>query len=152
MSPRAGKTSLRPTSAAVHPIGVVTRRTGLSPDLLRAWEKRYDVVKPARSGGGRRLYSDADIERLRLLYRATLAGRGIGQVATLSTPALAALVRRAGDGGVPRGRYPRHRAPRCPRARGGSAPRRRRPARRHTPRRPRRTAARAHRHAVARGD
>ena len=80
-----------------HPMRVVTRRTGLSADLLRAWEKRYDVVKPARSGGGRRLYSDADIERLRLLYRATLAGRGIGQVATLSTPALAALVRRDGD-------------------------------------------------------
>src|SRR5918999_1110990 len=94
MSPRAGKTSLRPTSAAVHPIGVVTRRTGLSPDLLRVWEKRYHVVRPRRSSGGRRLYSDADIERLRLLYRATLAGRGIGQVATLSTPTLAALVRR----------------------------------------------------------
>src|SRR5918999_1341804 len=97
MSPRAGKTSLRPTSAAVHPIGVVTRRTGLSPDLLRVWEKRYHVVRPRRSSGGRRLYSDADIERLRLLYRATLAGRGIGQVATLSTPTLAALVRRDAD-------------------------------------------------------
>jgi DNA-binding transcriptional MerR regulator/methylmalonyl-CoA mutase cobalamin-binding subunit len=80
-----------------HPMRVVTRRTGLSADLLRAWEKRYDVVKPARSRGRRRLYSDADIERLRLLYRATLAGRGIGQVASLSTPALATLVRRDAD-------------------------------------------------------
>ena len=41
---------------------VVTRRTGLSADLLRAWEKRYEVVKPARSPSGRRLYSDADVE------------------------------------------------------------------------------------------
>jgi methanogenic corrinoid protein MtbC1 len=72
---------------------VVTRRTGLSPDLLRAWEKRYGVVRPARSASGRRLYSDEDIERLRLLYRATLAGRSIGQVADLPTEALAALVR-----------------------------------------------------------
>jgi DNA-binding transcriptional MerR regulator/methylmalonyl-CoA mutase cobalamin-binding subunit len=80
-----------------HPMRVVTRRTGLSADLLRVWEKRYEVVKPARSSGGRRLYSDADIERLRLLYRATLAGRGIGQVAALSTPALTALVRRDAD-------------------------------------------------------
>jgi DNA-binding transcriptional MerR regulator/methylmalonyl-CoA mutase cobalamin-binding subunit len=80
-----------------HPVRVVARRTGLSADLLRAWEKRYDVVRPARSSGGRRLYSDADIERLRLLYRATLAGRGIGQVAALSTPALATLVRRDAD-------------------------------------------------------
>ncbi len=77
-----------------HPMRVVTRRTGLSADLLRAWERRYDVVTPARSEGGRRLYSDADIERLRLLYRATLAGRSIGQVADLPTEALAALVRR----------------------------------------------------------
>ena len=72
---------------------VVTRRTGLSPDLLRAWERRYEVVTPSRSEGGRRLYSDTDIERLRLLYRATLAGRSIGQVAELPTEALAALVR-----------------------------------------------------------
>jgi len=71
---------------------VVTRRTGLSADLLRAWERRHEVVKPSRSMGGRRLYSDDDIERLRLLYRATLAGRSIGQVAELSSRALALLV------------------------------------------------------------
>jgi len=76
-----------------HPMRVVTRRTGLSADLLRAWEKRHEVVKPARSKSGRRLYSDADLHRLQLLYRATLAGRSIGQVAELPTDALAALVR-----------------------------------------------------------
>jgi DNA-binding transcriptional MerR regulator/methylmalonyl-CoA mutase cobalamin-binding subunit len=75
-----------------HPMRVVTRRTGLSADLLRAWERRYEVVKPSRSEGGRRLYSDEDIERLRLLHRATLAGRDIGQVAQLSMHALATLV------------------------------------------------------------
>lgn len=77
-----------------HPMRVVTRRTGLSADLLRAWERRHEVVKPSRSEGGRRLYSDEDIERLRLLYRATLAGRNIGQVAELSMRALASLVQR----------------------------------------------------------
>ncbi|HEU4996942.1 MAG TPA: cobalamin-dependent protein [Gemmatimonadaceae bacterium] len=84
---------------------VVTRRTGLSADLLRAWEKRYEVVKPARSRSGRRLYSDADLSRLQLLYRATLAGRSIGQVAELPTDALAALVREdaAADGRLERG-------------------------------------------------
>jgi DNA-binding transcriptional MerR regulator len=45
-----------------------------------------------RTENGRRLYSDADIERLRLLARATLTGRSIGQVASLSTESLAALV------------------------------------------------------------
>jgi MerR family transcriptional regulator, light-induced transcriptional regulator len=53
--------------AILHPIQVVTRRTGVSADVLRVWEKRYAVVTPIRSASGRRLYSDADIERLRLL-------------------------------------------------------------------------------------
>ncbi len=75
-----------------HPIQVVARRTGLSADVLRAWEKRYSVVEPGRSEGGRRLYSDDDIERLRLLRRASRAGRRISQIATLGSKELAALV------------------------------------------------------------
>lgn len=68
----------------LHSVRVVARRTGLTPDLLRAWEKRYQVVRPVRSAGGQRNYSDADVERLRLLVKATNAGRQIGQVAALS--------------------------------------------------------------------
>ncbi len=75
-----------------HPIQVVARRTGLSLDLLRAWEKRYGVVEPGRSPGGRRLYSDDDVERLRMLRRASDAGRRISNLAGLSTDELAALV------------------------------------------------------------
>ncbi|NIP80241.1 MAG: MerR family transcriptional regulator [Gemmatimonadetes bacterium] len=70
-------------SGARHPIGVVSERTGLTPDVLRVWERRYGVVEPSRSDGGQRLYTDADIERLRLLHLATLAGRSIGQVVEL---------------------------------------------------------------------
>ncbi len=66
-----------------HPIPVVARRTGLSADVIRAWEKRYAVVTPARTAAGRRLYSDADVERLALVARATLTGRTVGQVAAL---------------------------------------------------------------------
>ncbi|HEY8106124.1 MAG TPA: MerR family transcriptional regulator [Gemmatimonadales bacterium] len=76
-----------------HPIGVAAERTGLSLDVLRVWERRYGAVAPGRAAGGQRLYSDADLERLRLLRLATLAGRGIGQVATLGTGELAGLVR-----------------------------------------------------------
>jgi DNA-binding transcriptional MerR regulator/methylmalonyl-CoA mutase cobalamin-binding subunit len=76
-----------------HPIGVAAERTGLSLDVLRVWERRYGAVAPGRATGGQRLYSDADLERLRLLRLATLAGRGIGQVATLGTAELAELVR-----------------------------------------------------------
>jgi DNA-binding transcriptional MerR regulator len=78
--------------AATHPIQVVARRTGLSPDVIRAWEKRYAVVVPLRTENGRRLYSDADIERLGLLARVTLTGRMIGQVAGLPTAQLVSLV------------------------------------------------------------
>jgi DNA-binding transcriptional MerR regulator/methylmalonyl-CoA mutase cobalamin-binding subunit len=73
-----------------HPIQVVVRRTGLTADVLRAWERRYNVVEPGRSEGGRRLYSDDDVERLRLLRRATRGGRRISNVSTLSLESLAA--------------------------------------------------------------
>ena len=76
-----------------HPIRVVASRTGVSPTLLRAWERRYAVVDPGRSDGGQRLYSDDDIERLLLLKRATDAGRAIRIVAPLPLDELRALVR-----------------------------------------------------------
>ncbi|MBA2246438.1 MAG: MerR family transcriptional regulator [Gemmatimonadetes bacterium] len=76
-----------------HPIGVVAERTGLTTDVLRIWERRYGVVEPQRDEAGRRLYTDLDIERLRLLARATAAGRSIGQLAELSHEELTELVR-----------------------------------------------------------
>lgn len=79
-------------ATTLHPIQVVTRRTGVSADVLRVWEKRYAVVTPVRSTSGRRLYSDADIERLRLLVEVTRTGRAIGQVAALPAEALVALL------------------------------------------------------------
>jgi DNA-binding transcriptional MerR regulator/methylmalonyl-CoA mutase cobalamin-binding subunit len=75
-----------------HPIGVVARRTGLKPDLIRAWERRYGAVEPGRTETRRRFYSDEDIERLLLLRRVVNTGRGISQVANLSNPELSALI------------------------------------------------------------
>ncbi|HEY0554697.1 MAG TPA: MerR family transcriptional regulator, partial [Thermoanaerobaculia bacterium] len=75
-----------------HPIGVVARRTGLKPDLIRAWERRYGAVEPGRSETRRRFYSDADVERLLLLRRVVNTGRGISQVAGLSNAELEALI------------------------------------------------------------
>jgi DNA-binding transcriptional MerR regulator/methylmalonyl-CoA mutase cobalamin-binding subunit len=76
-----------------HPIRVVADRTGLSLDVLRMWERRYGAVSPGRAEDGQRLYSDADVERLRLLRRVVEAGRSIGRVARLPTEELAELVR-----------------------------------------------------------
>lgn len=74
------------------PIAVVAERTGLSQDVLRAWERRYGAVRPVRDAGGQRQYSDADIHRLGLLHAATRAGRSIGSVAALPTDRIASLV------------------------------------------------------------
>ncbi len=76
----------------LHPIQVVSRRTGLTPEVLRVWEKRYGVVKPKRTKTARRLYSETDIERLRLLRQVTLQGRRIGEVAALSIGELKMLI------------------------------------------------------------
>lgn len=78
----------------MHPIQVVARRTGLSADVIRAWERRYNAVLPQRSPTDRRLYSDEDVERLALLHRATQAGRRIGDIAHLSVKELTELVQK----------------------------------------------------------
>lgn len=75
-----------------HPIRVVAERTGVNPTLLRAWERRYEVVHPGRSPGGQRLYSDADVERLLLLRRASDAGRSISSLAELGNAELQRLL------------------------------------------------------------
>ena len=82
----------RPDLRMRHPIQVVSRRTGLSPDVIRAWERRYRAVEPGRTTTKRRLYSEEDVGRLILLRRATLGGRSIGSVAGLGNEELAALV------------------------------------------------------------
>lgn len=48
---------------------------GVSSELLRAWERRYGVVAPARTPGGYRLYSDADLAALRQMAELVAAGR-----------------------------------------------------------------------------
>jgi DNA-binding transcriptional MerR regulator/methylmalonyl-CoA mutase cobalamin-binding subunit len=75
-----------------HPMAVVARRTGLHPDVLRAWERRYAVVKPLRSPGNRRLYSESDVRRLELIVRALRLGWPIGQVASRTDAELRQLV------------------------------------------------------------
>ncbi len=73
------------------PVRLVALRTGLTPHVLRAWERRYGVVTPTRSEGGQRLYSHLDIERLRRLRRLTDHGHAIGRIASLSLGALTQL-------------------------------------------------------------
>jgi MerR family transcriptional regulator, light-induced transcriptional regulator len=53
--------------AAVLRIGELSRRLGLSDHVLRAWERRYGLLRPVRSAGGFRLYSESDLRRVRLM-------------------------------------------------------------------------------------
>jgi MerR family transcriptional regulator, light-induced transcriptional regulator len=46
-------------------IGELSRRVGVTPDVLRAWERRYGLLRPQRSRSGQRLYSAADEARVR---------------------------------------------------------------------------------------
>jgi DNA-binding transcriptional MerR regulator len=85
-----------------YPLRSAARLTGLSPELLRAWERRHGVVEPVRTPGGTRRYRASDLERLRLLKAATDAGHRIGALAGLSNPELEQL-------GIPPGAAPRDR-------------------------------------------
>lgn len=78
-----------------HPIRVVALRTGLSPHVIRAWERRYRAITPQRTDTNRRLYSDEEVRRLQLLRKATLAGHSIGQIARLADEELESLVAQA---------------------------------------------------------
>ena len=63
---------------------MVSKMTGLSTHTLRMWEKRYVAVLPKRTDAGGRLYTDADVERLRLLQELVEQGHSIGGIAKLS--------------------------------------------------------------------
>ncbi|HSB12540.1 MAG TPA: MerR family transcriptional regulator [Blastocatellia bacterium] len=81
-----------PSTTAKYMIGTVTKRTGLSVDVVRVWERRYGAIRPERTEGGTRLYSDADVSRLNRLRRAVELGHSIGQAARLSESDLDELI------------------------------------------------------------
>ncbi len=67
-------------------------QTGLSPHVIRVWERRYQAVTPNRSSTRRRLYSDLEVARLKMLRDATVAGHSIGNIARLPLERLQSLL------------------------------------------------------------
>jgi DNA-binding transcriptional MerR regulator len=55
-------------------IGEMARRVGVSPELLRAWERRYGLLEPVRTEAGYRLYSEEDERRVREMLRLVDSG------------------------------------------------------------------------------
>ena len=79
-----------------YPIAAVARMTGLTLDTIRAWERRYGAVVAARGAKGR-VYTDAQVERLRRLAALVAHGHAISDVAPLSDARLAQMLRKAED-------------------------------------------------------
>lgn len=61
----------------------VVRETGIKPDTLRAWERRYGLPRPQRAPSGRRLYSRQDVETIHWLVARQAEGMTIGQAVAL---------------------------------------------------------------------
>ncbi len=87
---------------AMHSIKAVSKRSGLSPHLIRMWERRYGVVEPDRTDSNRRVYSDDDIYRLTLLKRVVdEGGESIGNIANLPNDELERIIQAASEGSSP---------------------------------------------------
>lgn len=71
------------TAASVR-IGEISRRTGVKAETIRAWERRYGLVEPARSAGGFRLYSRTDEERIRAMRDLIAEGVAAAEAAALA--------------------------------------------------------------------
>lgn len=76
-------------------IQTVAALTGLTPHAIRAWERRYGAIDPARSKGRHRLYAQEDVQRLKLLAAATRSGKSISRIVQLDNVQLQELVARA---------------------------------------------------------
>jgi DNA-binding transcriptional MerR regulator/methylmalonyl-CoA mutase cobalamin-binding subunit len=66
-------------------IGELSRRTGVSPELLRAWERRYGLLQPVRSQGGLRLYRPDDLDRVLRMQHHLAEGLAAAEAAVLAT-------------------------------------------------------------------
>ena len=89
-----------PEAPAHYPIRAVSRLTGIGIDTLRAWERRHGAVTPVRDERGR-MYTDADVARLRLLRQAVEQGHSIGRLAGLTDTDLHRLAVPAGTIAAP---------------------------------------------------
>jgi DNA-binding transcriptional MerR regulator len=71
-------------STATLRIGELSRRSGVSPELLRAWERRYGLLQPTRSSGGLRLYSADDLARVQARQQHLAEGLAAAEAAALA--------------------------------------------------------------------
>jgi DNA-binding transcriptional MerR regulator/methylmalonyl-CoA mutase cobalamin-binding subunit len=75
--------ALFPQMSAGLNIAALSRRTGVAPDTLRKWEQRYQILRPTRTAGGQRRYSERDVARVEWLCERLREGYRIGEAASL---------------------------------------------------------------------
>lgn len=91
----------RETGPGLYRIGAVAEMTGISAHALRAWERRYkEAFEPSRASGGARLYTENEVNRLRLLKQLLDRGNSVRPLVGLSLEQL----ERALEAGTERGR------------------------------------------------
>ena len=79
---------MNPENLQLYKIGAIARLTGITPVTIRMWQTRYDAVKPVRTEGKQRLYTENDLTKLSLLKELTEQGDSIGMIAGLSVDEL----------------------------------------------------------------
>jgi len=79
-------------------IGALSKRVGVSPELLRAWERRYGLLQPSRSAGGFRLYSGSDEARVQSMQRYLEAGLSAAEAARLAVAGADRVAAEPGSG------------------------------------------------------
>ena len=65
-------------------IGEFARRVGVTPELLRAWEQRYGLLRPVRTPGGFRLYGEEDAERVARMRQGLDEGLSAAEAARMA--------------------------------------------------------------------
>jgi transposase-like protein len=81
----------------LYSIGTVSRLTGVKPDTLRVWERRYQLGASKKSASGRRMFTQADLEHLQLVAALVSAGTRIGDIARSERRTLEVLLRSRGS-------------------------------------------------------
>ena len=99
--PRRVAVDVAPEDAVGVRIGELSRRVGVSTELLRAWERRYHLLEPARSAKGYRLYTPQDEVRVRAMQDQLSRGLSAAEAARVARQA-APRTALAGNGGTPR--------------------------------------------------
>jgi methanogenic corrinoid protein MtbC1 len=84
-------------TAALLNIAALSRRTGVAPDTLRKWEQRYGVLRPVRTAGGQRRYSEMDVQRVEWLRDRIRDGWRIGEAARVIDEATSVALDKPSD-------------------------------------------------------